>query len=153
MTVVADTSPLNYLVQIEEVDLLPRLYGTIVIPGAVLEELSHPGSPLAVSSWIRQSPQWLEVRSVESGPHAPDLLELHPGERAAIQLALIEPERLLLIDDANGRRQANRLGVSNVGTLGVLRLASILGLIKLNVVLDKLTRTNFRASSSLISKL
>jgi predicted nucleic acid-binding protein len=46
--VVADTSPLNYLVQIDEAELLPKLYGTVIIPGEVYEELNHPGAPLAV---------------------------------------------------------------------------------------------------------
>lgn len=48
MIVVADTSPLNYLIQIESDELLPRLYGRIVIPAGVLEELKHPSAPPAV---------------------------------------------------------------------------------------------------------
>jgi len=32
MIVVADTSPLNYLILIEEADLLPALYGTRIDP-------------------------------------------------------------------------------------------------------------------------
>jgi predicted nucleic acid-binding protein len=56
--VVADTSPLNYLLQIDEVNLLRMLYETIVIPYEVFQELNHPGAPLAVSEWIRDSPAW-----------------------------------------------------------------------------------------------
>ena len=47
--VVADTSPLNYLILIEALDLLPRLYGRIVIPVEVLNELSDDGAPRRVS--------------------------------------------------------------------------------------------------------
>jgi predicted nucleic acid-binding protein len=151
--VVADTSPLNYLIQIDQADLLRRLYGTIVIPSEVFEELNHPGTPLPVGKWIRQRPPWLEIRSVRSHPSLPDLLDLDIGERAAIQLAQAEPEALLLMDDAQGRKQADRLGLLNIGTLGVLRLAAVEGLVELRVVLDKLTRTNFRASGALISQL
>ena len=43
--VVADTSPLNYLALIEIVDVLPRLYGTIVVPEEVLAELRASGAP------------------------------------------------------------------------------------------------------------
>jgi predicted nucleic acid-binding protein len=150
--VVADTSPLNYLIQIDEADLLQRLYGTIVISSEVFEELNHPGTPLPVK-WIRQRPLWLEIRSVRSHPSLPDLLDLDIGERAAIQLAQAEPEALLLMDDAEGRKQTDRLGLLNIGTLGVLRLATVEGLVELRVVLDKLTRTNFRASGVLISQL
>jgi len=43
--VVADTSPLNYLILIEAIDLLPRLYRRIVIPVEVLTELLDKGAP------------------------------------------------------------------------------------------------------------
>jgi predicted nucleic acid-binding protein len=78
---------------------------------------------------------------------------LDAGERAAIQLAEAETEAMLLIDDAEGRKQADRLGISNIGTLGVLRLAAVEGLVELRLVLDRLTQTNFRAASSLIREL
>ena len=152
MVVVADTSPLNYLVQIEAVDLLPGLYGRIVIAREVLEELDHPRTPVVVSQWIQQRPPWLEIRSAGSYPSVPGLLELGAGERAATELAQAEAA-LLLIDDADGRKHASRLGLSTVGTLGVLRLAAIEGLVDLRVLLDKLMQTNFRAANLLISQL
>jgi predicted nucleic acid-binding protein len=46
--VVSDTSPINYLIRIGEIDLLPQLFGEILIPPAVLQELQHAGAPLAV---------------------------------------------------------------------------------------------------------
>ena len=61
--VVADTSPLNYLVLIEAIDLLPRLYGKIIIPAEVLSELSSKGAPSPVSDWAAKLPAWVEVRS------------------------------------------------------------------------------------------
>ena len=44
MIVVSDTSPLNYLVLIEEVEVLPAVFGRVVVPPAVVEELQAPGS-------------------------------------------------------------------------------------------------------------
>ena len=41
MIVVADTTPLNYLVLIDQVDLLPRLFGGILIPPAVQVPISR----------------------------------------------------------------------------------------------------------------
>ena len=41
MIVVADTTPLNYLVLIEAVQLLPRLYQRVLIPPAVRDELTR----------------------------------------------------------------------------------------------------------------
>jgi len=37
--IVSDTTPLNYLVLIEAVEILPRLYTRVLIPPAVREEL------------------------------------------------------------------------------------------------------------------
>ncbi len=48
MIVVSDTSPLSYLVLIEEVEVLPAIFGRVVIPPAVVEELQAPGAPDAV---------------------------------------------------------------------------------------------------------
>jgi predicted nucleic acid-binding protein len=48
MIVVADTSPINYLVLIKEIEVLPKLYGKIVIPEAVREELLPNRRP-----WLR----------------------------------------------------------------------------------------------------
>ena len=67
MIVVADTSPVNYLVLISEADLLHRLYGRVLIPQAVLAELQHPGTPLAVIEWVIRSSTWLEVAALPSG--------------------------------------------------------------------------------------
>ena len=38
MIVISDTSPLNYLILIECIDVLPQLYGRVVIPEGVLAE-------------------------------------------------------------------------------------------------------------------
>lgn len=53
MIVVADTSPLNYLILIGEANLLYELYGRVLIPEAVFSELAHPIAPPAVVDWIR----------------------------------------------------------------------------------------------------
>ena len=51
MTVVSNTTPLNYLILISEIDLAERLYGRILVPPAVLSELSAPVSPPVVRAW------------------------------------------------------------------------------------------------------
>jgi predicted nucleic acid-binding protein len=53
--VVADTSPINYLVWIGEVDLLPRLYGSVLIPDIAAAELCDPDAPAAVVKWAAGS--------------------------------------------------------------------------------------------------
>ena len=64
MIVVADTSPVNYLVLIDEIDLLPQLFGTVVMPEAVWKELQAERSPLVVKNWISTNPSWIDVQQV-----------------------------------------------------------------------------------------
>lgn len=121
--VVADTSPISYLILIDCIDLLGSLYSRIVIPDAVFNELTAVGAPPQVAAWIRSRPDWIEVRSAPFGVPlqlAANESDLDAGELAANRLALAEHDSLLLIDDAAGRSVASRLGVANTGTLGVI---------------------------------
>ena len=66
MIVIADTTPINYLVLIGKVDILPVLYGRILIPEAVCEELQHDRTPDAVRAWVQKPPAWLEIIRAKS---------------------------------------------------------------------------------------
>lgn len=144
MLVVADASPLNYLIQIQCDYCLPRLYSRVLAPRAVIDELRHPGAPTAVAAWLRALPDWLEIRSI-ARPTL-DLEHLDAGEREAIELAIQEHANLLLIDDRVGRLEADRRGITTTGTLGVLLAADIRGFLNAEVEFRSLlTNTNFRA--------
>jgi predicted nucleic acid-binding protein len=154
--VAADTSPVNYLILIDCIDLLQRLYVRILIPVEVLNELAATGAPPEVAAWLRNRPAWLEVRTTPVDPSVQFTTvetELDAGELAAIRLALSEPESLLLIDEATGRSVASQLGVANTGTLGVLLAGAKEGLVDLPAALDRLQKTNFRISQALINKI
>ena len=84
--VIADTSPINYLVLIDAIEVLPQLYGRVIVPDEVFRELTDPGTPAIVARWMRGKPEWLKVRSV-SAAQDPSLSELDSGEEAAILLA------------------------------------------------------------------
>ena len=85
MIIVADTSPLCYLILIEEINLLPQLFGKIYIPQAVAQELKHEDAPIQVKNWFKNSPSWLIIK-----PNLPinddSLNHLHLGEKQAILL-------------------------------------------------------------------
>ncbi|MBI3210499.1 MAG: DUF3368 domain-containing protein [Candidatus Solibacter usitatus] len=154
--VVADASPINYLLLIDCVDLLRVLYTRIVIPHEVFAELTADGAPPQNASWIRTHPAWIEVQAVPvEVPLRFEINEsdLDAGELAAIRIALADADSLLLIDETAGRAVASRLGVANTGTLGVLLAGARAGLVDLQASLHKLRATNFRISQSLIDKL
>jgi predicted nucleic acid-binding protein len=141
--VVADTSPVFYLLSIDQIDLLPRLFGKIFVPAAVHKELAHPSAPALVREWVASLPDWVEVISVEALDDAA-LLQLGAGEREAITLALSMHADLILIDERKGAHVALDKGFEVAGTLGVLALAARRGLVDLADCFARLKRTNFR---------
>ena len=64
MLVVADTSPINYLILIQHEPLLPTLYTQVIIPTAVLRELQDPETPESVRTWVAHPPAWFEVHQL-----------------------------------------------------------------------------------------
>src|SRR4051812_18196471 len=108
MLVVADASPLVGLVRIGHADVLPALFGEVVIPPKVAEELTNPRRPVEVRAFMASPPAWLSVR-------APTRLEpiadLDAGELEAISLATELRADLLLIDEAKGREAAIALRI------------------------------------------
>lgn len=148
MIVVADATPLNYLVLIGQIELLSALYRTVLIPQEVHRELQQPGTPPTVRAWATKLPAWCEVRASSSTPD-PALSELDPGEREAIQLALEAGVNVLLMDETEGRREALRRHLQVAGTVSVLEKAAQRGLIDFRVALERLDQTIFRLSAKI----
>jgi predicted nucleic acid-binding protein len=152
LLVIADTSPVRYLVQIGQIDVLARLFEEIKLPSAEAEELRHPSAPAAVRAWIQHLPEWVKVLAAPENDD-PILGKLDPGERAAIALGLSLKADLILIDERKGTAVALTKGFEVTGTLGILDLAATRGLVDLPDALDRLTRTNFRYRPELIAAL
>ena len=152
MIVVADTSPINYLILIKEIDILPKMYGSVVVPQTVREELVRASAPQLVRSWVDHLPIWLEVRSPVAVPDS-SLAKLDAGERDAITLATELHADQLIVDDREGRREAERRGIPVIGTLGVLREAATLKLLDIRVVAERLQATSFYVAPEVLAKL
>jgi predicted nucleic acid-binding protein len=104
-SIVADTTPLNYLVLVQAADILPELY-RILIPLAVKAELAHANTPAVVRAWISQPPSWLEVVSLKQ-PVDSALEHLDAGEREAISLASELQAILLLMPGQRRNRRSS----------------------------------------------
>jgi predicted nucleic acid-binding protein len=151
--VLCDTSPVRYLVLIGESAVLHALYGRVLIPESVADELNQPHTPDIVRQWISQPPTWLEIVAT---PHNADplmLTFLDRGERDAILVALELKADLLLMDDREGVEEAVRLGLVVTGTLGVLDRAAEKGLVDLADTFRRLRTTNFRVSPALLDRI
>ena len=121
MIVVSDTSPVTALLTVGQAEILPRLFGEVVIPKAVETELlrSHP-----------MLPDWLRVRLLSDGAKAGLYAQsVDRGEAEAIALAEELHADHLLIDERKGRRLAQQQGVPVVGLLGVVLMAKRAGFI------------------------
>jgi predicted nucleic acid-binding protein len=146
MIVIADTGPLNYLIQIDCDHLLPKLYQRIIVPAGVMQELKHVAAPASVRIWLTQVPSWVDVRLTSSVPDQ-GLADLDLGEQEAIQLAEEQHADLLLIDERKGRTRAEQRGLRTTGTLGVLLSADALQLIHAEPAYRRLiSETTFRTS-------
>jgi predicted nucleic acid-binding protein len=128
MIVIADTSPLNYLIRLGHSNLLREIYGRVLAPPAVLMEMKHSEAPPEVRAWACQPPAWLEEMQVQRvDASIPAVLGI--GEREAISLALEIRADLLLIDERAGRHEAKARNIAVAGTLAVLLEADLLGYI------------------------
>jgi predicted nucleic acid-binding protein len=150
--VVADTTPLRYLVEIGYEHLLPRLFTKVWIPGTVLSELQRERTPGIVRKWAEQLPYWIEVREMAGRPAGHELVGLDRGEWEAIQLAKEIKANLLLIDERAGARVARRQGFTVTGTLGVLVEAARSDLVSIDEALARLAKTNFRRTPDLFAQ-
>jgi predicted nucleic acid-binding protein len=152
LLVVADTSPIFYLLSIDQIDLLPRLFGKVLVPDAVHKELCHPAAPIVVRDWVARLPVWVEVTPVEALDDAA-FQPLGAGERAAITLALALHADLILIDERKGTTVALEKGFEVTGTLGILGLAARRGFVDLADSFARLKHTNFRYRQEIMDAL
>jgi predicted nucleic acid-binding protein len=152
MIVVADTSPINYLVLIQHIEILPRLYQRVLIPTAVERELLHAKTPQAVRAWMDNRPDWLEVRSVNSLPD-PSMADLDSGEAEAIYLAEEVRAHQIIVDETFGRRVAESRGLQVIGTLGILREASQRNLLNFREAIDRLRKTRFHIAQHILDDM
>lgn len=150
MIAVSDTSPINYLVLIDCIQVLPALFDRIIIPRAVFEELASPSAPEMIQTWLANPPGWFGVQTFHGTD--PALKYLDPGERDAILLAGVLNADLLLLDENLERQAARQRKLKVTGTLGLLDRAASRGLIDLSVAMDRLTQTNFRISPKLLQQ-
>jgi predicted nucleic acid-binding protein len=152
--VVADTGPLNYLVLTGDVELLPKLFGRVLAPQAVCDELANRDAPAAVRAWAAHKPAWLEVRQdPDTHPDDGTTPTLDRGERATIALALAVKADLVLMDDQEGVAVARREGLVVTGTLGVLDLAARRAMVDLAQAFARLKATSFYYRQGLLDAL
>ena len=128
MNAACNASPLIVLAKAGLLELLPALFEQVVVPQAVVAEITAGGAGDPAVKALRQAP-WLQHVSLEPGVSALAALQLGRGEAEVIEWALRHPDHIALLDDRAARRVASVLGVQCAGTLRVLFEASRRGLL------------------------
>jgi len=155
VAIVSNTSPISNLAKVRQLDLIQQLYGVILIPNAVYEELLDERAGETVITAV-QSATWLEIHSVKNQALVNELRDrVNVGEAEAIALAVEVEATRLLIDERLGRQAATDLGLKITGVLGILLLAKrqkIIMAVK-PIMHDLTAQANFRISSQLYAEV
>lgn len=152
MIVVSDTSPISSLFLINKLNLLPEIFGQVVVPKEVFSELIILETEFGHDLSEIKTASWLEIRQVENSGEVDRLKRvLDDGESEAIILAKELQADYLLIDEHEGREIALSEGLKIIGVLGVLIQAKSIGLIPLvkPVIEDLQEKAKFRISKKL----
>jgi predicted nucleic acid-binding protein len=123
-------------------ELLEKLFGTVMVTNTVLKEFNQ-----SIPKWIVVAEPATDIQKGLAG-------YLDTGEASAIALAAENLDSLLIIDETKGRKAAKELGISVTGSLGVLIAAKEKGYLQaVKPVLEKIRQTNFRISTELIEQV
>jgi len=141
--VICDTSPIQYLHQLELLHILPALAQNVIIPPAVADEVAA-GRALGVKLPDLKVLDWVSIRRPDSAAALPLVTDLGPGETEVLMLALELPQAVAVLDDALARQVAETLNLKLTGTLGLLVDAKRSGLIPaVGLFLDQLQALRF----------
>ena len=137
--IISDTSCFIILKNINELDIMHKVYGKVI---TTIEVAIEFGEAL---------PEWVNIEAV-SDKYRQQLLEMQidKGESSAIALALETPDSIIILDDYKARKIAQQLGIIHTGTIGVIIKAKLKGIIpSIKPLLEKIKKTNFRLSAEI----
>lgn len=148
--IIADSGPLISLAIIDRLELLQQLYQQVLVPPAVWEEVTVKGRGMPGADAVARL-GWLEIRRPEPQVLQPLSILVDPGEAEVIALAQLVNDSIVLLDDSQARRVAERFDIPRIGTLGVLRRAKKQGLIDaIRPYIEQLKANNIYMSDRLI---
>ncbi len=135
--VIADAGPLIALARIGELELLPRLFGQVLVTAQVAAELTQggvfadTGHLLAAlqqpwlktvdlsEPWLLECHHWIHLHQIDMGEASALVLANHAMEQG--------DEVLLIVDETRGRQAAQHAHIAIIGTAGLMLLAKKMG--------------------------
>ncbi|OQY83642.1 MAG: hypothetical protein B6D41_16730 [Chloroflexi bacterium UTCFX4] len=148
--VISNTSPLFYLHQIEQINLLRDLYSRVHVPQGVLTEL-RSGEKLGLKIPRLEAMDWVSIEQISIAQHLRRYTELGQGELEAISLGLNSPLSRIILDDRAARDVAKENNLEIIGTIGILLAAKQKGLVTaISPLLATIRNKGFRMSESML---
>jgi predicted nucleic acid-binding protein len=149
---VVNASPLIYLSETAQLELLRLAADEVLVPRAVADEVRRWGNDdpaaraLATTSWLR-------IVDTPPVPASVEAWNLGPGESAVLSYALAHPGAQAIIDDLAARRCAAVHHVSVRGCLGLVLVAKRRGVIPLaRPVVEALREAGLYLADDLIDR-
>ena len=148
--IVINTGPLIALARMGALHVPGKLPYEFICPSQVRDELDEG----AVLGYETIAPTWLTIISLSALPSAISVPALDEGEATVIQLALEQGLSRVSIDEVKGRRIATALGLSVVGSLGLVARAKTLGIIPaIRPLVEKALREGIHYRSDLVERV
>lgn len=145
---VCNTSPIQYLHQLGQLDLLHALATAVFVPPTVVDEVSR-GRALGIDLPDVAAAPWITIRAPQTPVRQHWQTNIGLGERDVLRLSLEIPGAVALIDDRTARRLAAGLNIPFKGTIGLLIDAKRAGLLtEVRPMLDRLDALGFRLAAS-----
>ncbi|MDR2941702.1 MAG: hypothetical protein LBV17_03825 [Treponema sp.] len=120
--IISDTSCLIALSNIDQLELLKKLFGHVTITPEVFEEFTK--------KYKENIPEWIDVREAKNRKKVIELnTKLGLGESSSIVLATETPSALVIIDEKKAREYALNIGLNVIGTVGIIRKATDINII------------------------
>jgi predicted nucleic acid-binding protein len=141
--VISDTSTLILFHKIDEISLLEKVYGELIITPEIADEFGE------------KLPEWVKIQSVSDTKYQKFIeTQLDCGEASAIALAAEFENVTLLLDDLKARKLATKLHFKVTGALGVIHKAKQMSIIpKIKPLINKLLTTDFRIADNIIEEI
>jgi predicted nucleic acid-binding protein len=148
-TVISNSTPIIALLRIGRLGILEKLYGAVIIPEAVHEEITVKDASAL------DGVEWIDVRNIANiAAKEAFAATLHDGEVEVMLLAKEIGADLIIMDDGLARKHAKYLDLTVTGTVGVLLRAKRDGIInEIRPVLDDLVGQGFYISDDVFREV
>jgi len=155
MNVIVNATPLINFASISRLDILKSLFGKIIVPFHVWDEVVTKAGEYDTSEVIKSADFLTIKKAKDEMLYKTLLMDINKGEAEAIVLALEIKASLVILDEKEARDFAEYYGLNFTGTVGCLLRAKQKWIIKnLKPVLDDIMiKGNFWLSDDVYNKV